>query len=414
MKILQKGRSLIKSAYADNRIRRLVLIFVYSFAALSLWSNFLITKVLHSPFFLYEVFFIPPVVMYVRKNGMTFFKRLIDRRMLIAGGVLAVFLAVGILRNPSYLIAQVTTYRVWIYFLVIILICFRAEMPDLDTIFAACFGAVCGDTLFCLISPNGWSITPLNLIALAVVVCIPLVQGKYGVFAVGIAVCVVDAFLSGFRISFVVIAAAYIFGLLFSVVCSRRKKDFILFGITVAGAVIVFVFFDPIAAAMQSIFHIDEFAFFRVTQRLKALIRFDFVSSQDAQRLKCFEKPFDLFLQRVIPRGLVGKGDGTYGAYKDVPIVFLYDSFGSVAAWFVSAFVGCVGAWNIYASYKKRTSPELGFLGAMFPVIVVLFLLNGCFIMDTYEVCISAVILGYWLKNFLILPRTDTIVRKEK
>lgn len=425
---------------AKTEIKKYLPVFLYCALALSLWSNFLITKVLGIKLFVYEVYFLPLIAVYFYLNRRRYIpedfsasfpkkdkkafvlkcaellwsnvKKLLESIPLFAyvtAAVLLLFLIIGMLRSPGYITSQVTSYRVWFYFLAIITICFALKEIDLKLIYFSCLGAVFGDLLFCIITPNDQTITQVNLVALAAVICIPLVCSNYYWFAASIALGGIEAFVSGFRITFVVVAVTYLFGILYTAVCTREKKNYILLAVTVGGGILFIVFFDGIASLMQNVFHMDNYAFFRVTSRLKALLRFDFAASQDAQRLKCFSAPFELFAERVIPRGLIGKANGTYGTYKDVPIVFLYDSFGAIAAWFLSAFTGFIGAWNLYASYKKRTDTAQAFFGAMFPVIVLMFLLNGCFLMDTYEVCISAVIFGFWFRYYFGIKEQKSI-----
>ena len=137
---------------------------------------------------------------------------------------------------------------------------------------------------------------------------------------------------------------------------------------------------------------------YRITNRLKALVRLEFGTSHDTVRFELMGKIFTEFTNFLIPSGLIGKAVGQYGIYKDAPVIFLYSAFGSflgillVIVFITKAFSSTIKSITLYKD-------QMLVFSSCFSIYIILFLLNGTFLMSTYDVCLTGVVFGMWFNK---------------
>lgn len=123
-----------------------------------------------------------------------------------------------------------------------------------------------------------------------------------------------------------------------------KKARKLFYTIAVFGVMFYFIGnYESIVMILANRLHMDQFAIFRVTTRMSSILRMDFSQSQDTDRLGLWLMPFNDFIYSIMPRGFIR----TLGIYIDVPIIILYDVFGSIASWLIIIYK------NKHRSYSK-------------------------------------------------------------
>ena len=136
------------------------------------------------------------------------------------------------------------------------------------------------------------------------------------------------------------------------------------------------------------------FAIYRVTERMKGLLSLDFAGSQDTARLSIFQYPIQRFMRCIIPRGLIGEAIGEYWLYIDVPILYLYDLFGSICA--SAILINCFYQMcrHIKFVFRKLADRKVVLVTLMMPVLFLLEIVNGTFVVVLFQGIETAFILA--------------------
>lgn len=383
---------------------KMILCALYASIALSNWSYYILCELLKLDFYLYEVFFIPIILFNLNK---------FTGKIKISKGYLAVsFLVIvcfffGMFKYPQYIMSHITTYRTIFYYVIIICIFKNTTEINLNLFKWICFGSVIGDFLYSLTVNSTSDTSAVNLVALAVLVIIPIIQNKLMETIIFSGLTIVVAFRSSFRISIVLVAAAIMLALLYVVVVQHNIK--VMFIAIILGIImVIFVLnFESFINILVEKTGMNSYAAYRVSVRLKHMIHGNLAGSQDTIRYETFSRVAKEFWNKILPNGVIGKSIGEYGVYKDSPMIFLYDALGSAFSWIIVIYLEIKGIIVAKLALFNKEKKYLGFLAIFTILFLILLLINGTFLLNTYEVCISAVVLGYWLNPNLLRLKTE-------
>ena len=367
---------------------------IYAMIALSGWSYYLLCDVLGLPFYVYEVFFVPIIFIYRNKIISGFGK--IRKIYVFVALLLVFFLLFGLVINTKYMIEQITTYRT-IFYVFVFMYFFSIEKKfDIKFLQILCTGASLGEFLFIQIISNSRDQIALNIVALSLMVIIPVIKNSLTETIFFTVFALIVSFRSSFRINIVIVLIALLISVLYVMMIQKKIKALILTVIIAIAGITIAINFDSIVDLLVNILKIDNaMSVYRITNRLKALFQADFQSSQDTVRFMLMAQIFTEFDVYFVPCGLIGKAINMYGRYKDAPIIFFYHAFGSPVSIALLGYIVTKACCFIkkYMFVKKN---ELSIFGLMLPIYIVLFFLNGTFIINTYEACLTGIVLGYW------------------
>jgi hypothetical protein len=382
-------------------IRKSFLVFIYSAIALSGWSYYLLCDLLGLRFFMYEVYFIPVVIAY-RKEIVKYLSNGVSFKYLLLILIVVVCFLLGILRNPNYIIAHITTYRTIFYYLFISNFISKVKSMNINIVKIASSGAILGQFFFMLSVGNNNLLITINAIALSLMVIIPVVQNKILETAVFSIFGLLIAFLSGFRIYILLIILCFFISLLYSLLFNKRFKTLFISLFAIIGTVSLVLNFERIILLVSSTFNMDAYTLYRVTNRLTSLLTGNINQSQDNIRIVNIMKPIIEFFDNVIPKGLIGKAVNNYGLYKDLPIFFLYGAFGSILSLVIIGVIYFKGYAMLFSSLKME-HPSI--LNSTFGIMVIVFTFliqfNGTFLLSTYDSVLGAIVVGTWFNKNL-------------
>ena len=385
----------------------------------SVLGQYVLLSVLKFPVLLIEVFYIPLFWRYHRQLGRLFSCRFSRRGILLLFFCLSGIL-LGICRtgNP----ALIVEYRSILY---LMLACKLAKnegvLFDLQTVLFLNLLVLFGEFLYVFVFSGSAITSSLNSVAVILSIVSAFILEKYAVAAVAAAFSLFMGVLSGYRISIIVPLAALLGMLLYLLLRSEKTwkklcfKWAVLFVICIA-VVLMVQHYETIVYYIAEKTGMDSFAIFRVTERMRGLFQGDITVSQDTERLALFRYPFTRFFTCIIPRGLIGTEIGEYSLYIDVPLIYLYDIFGSVAA-LVILFVivlqlikhirPCLSNQSRYRETfwrnKRVAAITTGIMGLLLVV-------NGTFMVSPYQAIETGLVLG---TLFASVPDAEKVSRQE-
>ena len=313
--------------------------------------------------------------------------------LMIIGGVLGIVSTLDI--------TVLFAYRSILYLLFCFFYVQRESLGcTLMQIFVVAFSAVCGELIYVLLLNEGGIAASTNCIAIALIIVIAFVLEKYILAAISVALSLFLTINTGFRIGIVTVALCVVEMMALLIFRSFQKTSGKQFakrmGVVVlfVCSVVVFInYYEWIIDKIATLTGMSQSAKFRITERLRAFLQFDFTTSQDTQRLDIFKYPFERILQ-IFPRGLIGENIGEQWLYIDVPMLYLYDIFGSVAAWCIVIWFVVLGFWHLF-HYRQLESYNMKMVCFwLMPVIAMLFIINGTFIVAMFQALQMGFILG--------------------
>ncbi len=372
-------------------------------------GHFLLMDGLGLPLSLMEVYYIP-LLIYWRRPILRFVRHRLTRAtrcQTLLWTLLVSGLAAGLVRTLQW--SFLTEYRSMLYLLIVFGMVRRSERTiPVMVIQRVALYTVVSELLYIVVCSADEISSSVNCVAIAAAILAAFLCERYLLGMVSFALGAFLGIVSGFRIGIVVAALALVESVIF--VLLRRDKQgsarvmLRRWAVVASFAVVVVVFLNfwqPIITTVARWTGMSDFAVFRVTVRLEGLLKMDMAAAQEGTRLMIFRYPLERFLQSLLPRGLIGSLTGEYWLYIDVPILYLYDIFGSLAAW---GMLGWFGA-RVLAAMKLlfRRLPEglehsldsfrlLCLL--LSPVMLCLLIVNGSFIVITFQAVQNAVLLG--------------------
>lgn len=391
----------MKIKIADiRRILEYIYMFILGFIGFSRMSQYVIFNLFHLPFYLIEIFFIP-FFAYKWNEYSSLFVRNSRTKRFVAWTMLLIYdVVIGCIVSMN-IIDTVTTSRALIYIIYLALIFEKKKKFSLDKMFLIAFGATLGE-FFYGIRLSSADIASINTSCLAIMLFIPIIKHKYLLFAGCSLLALVVSINSGYRIGIFVLLLALVECIVWVVLKDEKKtirsigeKLFIPVGLIIV-MVIVAQNYNWFIQFSSRILGTSQYAIFRVTQRLEALFTGNFNQSNEQLRFEVFKYAGTAFWPSFFPKGLVGKTMGTLHYYYDVPIVYLYDAFGSVPAYVIVVVCSIKGFRCFLGAFKKSACDYIVLSGLMFPILFMCLLTNGSFLYITFQCITTGIFVGEW------------------
>ena len=366
----------------------------------SMLGHHIIMNVFHFPIFFIEWLYLPIIKKYAKKAATKL------RRISQCHAGLLILMMFGIVYGivDSGSASFLTDYRSVVYLFIL----YRFVKDEgfqhhyLNFLYICLFATI-SEFLFVAVFSTRNIVSSTNCLAVSIAIIGFFICGYYKTGLLAFGVSMLTGILSGYRIGIVFSAISLIIACCYSIFHGSeheslsKKAQKIIYVAVVFGVMFYFIEnYENIVMTLANRFHLDQFAIFRVTTRMRSILRLDFSQSQDSGRLAIWMTPFIDFFSSVMPRGFLR----TPGLYIDVPILILYDAFGSIASWLIIAFIvkKSIGAIRKIIKHKKEMDidqircAELSIY--MLPILIGLMVTNGTFIKNIYQSIQTGTIIG--------------------
>lgn len=394
---------MISSSTQKNKLNSVVINVYLAFLGLfgfSILGQHVVLNVLHLPFSFMELYFLP-VIWCKRHKIVQAFKNM--GKVNIPKVCLYLLLIFGFLYGviATLDVNTVLAYRSILY----LILCYHyVQRTNLNihpgTILKVCIFAMIGEFVYIIVFSTSSIVSSTNCIAIALAIITAFVQQKYWVSIACIAFGCVLSIMTGFRIGIFVVALCGIEMLLYIAFAAPKKQKlisyfrrFFMIGVIVIGMIVVVSNYEIVVAKIAKLTGMSQFAIFRVTERIRGLFMGDARISQDTFRLEIMKYQFERFWQ-VLPRGLVGEAIGEYWMYIDVPMIYLYDLFGSIASVCICLWLFKKIMWQVWHYKRYRNCPLKIISIWMVPVLLTVFLINGTFMVAVFQAIETGFLLG--------------------
>lgn len=382
-----------------NALETLYLVLL-GFIAFSRMSQYVIFDILHLPFYLIEIFFIP-FFLYSFKEYYGYLKKVVRRPRFVLFALILVYDVVAAIVYTGDIADSLAMARGLVYVVLVALIFMEKKQYHINKLFIISVAAMIGELAYGSRYSSS-DIASINTSCLALMVLIPIIQRKYILFALCAIFGLIVSIDSGYRIGIIILIVAATEGMVWTMM--RREKTTIrsllrkltIPSILIAGVTVLVANYNRFIAFAAKWLGTSDYAIYRVTERLIGLFRMDFRMSREQERFDMMSIAVESFWERVFPRGLVGKSFGTLSEYFDVPITVLYDAFGSIAAYVVVAVCLYAGTRCFITTFRKQIPDCYVLAGLMFPIYALCFLTNGSFLYITFQCITTGMLLGGW------------------
>ena len=387
-----------------NMIWRCYLVFLGIIGVSSI-GQYLIIDVIHMPFFFIEWVYIPLLYKYRRKIKKLFGKKVSFSYILVL--LLLLLSAIyGIVDTES--VGFLNEYRSIVYLLLVYRYINRYGINEhFDDFLNVCFYATLAEFFSIAVILKSAVVSGISCIAISVSIIGYLISRMYLKGIIAFLLSIVAGVLSGYRVGVVIpLLCLGIAGidLILSNYGTKKAggkiRKIVYVGIIVISIVFLVSEYDAIIQFIAKKFNMDMYAIYRISSRMKATMRLDFSASQDSARLNLWILPFKEFLRCILPHGLTR----SLGYYIDVPVLFLYDTLGSIGAIIVICFFS-ITVFRFALIFLKRkkmdqsTWRERIFSLCIYPLLMVLLIVNGSFLKHLYQAIITGVVLGIISNN---------------
>lgn len=389
-----------------NKIE-LVLIFFTSFCVFSNWASYLL-DIVGIKYFLFEIYLIPYII-YKRKQTFALIRKTFNFNLVYSTLLLIIILGilVGIINTNGDFINVITSTRSIIYIIILIHIFSHVKDININKLYILALGSIIGQLFFMMIIIN-YNITIwtyINVIALSLLIIIPIVQKKFIKSIISISLGITISILSGYRINIIITFCSILIGLIWIIFSKQKtlsiKKVLLKFTILSFSIYLLFLLislFDKIIYQFGTIFNMNLATIYRITDRLQYLLSGNLSMSQDNIRIDLNRRIMTQFSNSILPKGLIDKSLGNTGIYTDVPILFLYDAFGSIVSIIIIITMLFIGTKAFIRAFNYEKNNFRIVCGLMFPILTLLLMVNGTFLNFANVAIITGVIIGGWMK----------------
>lgn len=405
---------------SNQNLQKNILYFILGVLAFSSFSSFILLEVLNLPFFFIELYFLP-LLLIKKKIILKRINNILTKRALWFSCIILLFIGsflIGIVYTRGDIINVVTMIRSPFYILIMTFLFSETSTFSIDKLYSIAYGAIIGDFMFALfVSTSVTSST--NLIAIALIIFIPIVKGEMAQSIVSIILTMIVSINSGHRIGIVLVIICLITGFIWILVSKNAWKEtkrniyrsmYIPFFIV--SGVIVTSNYQKIVLIVADILNMDQFAIYRVTDRLTNLLSGEFSESQDVGRI---EKYITIINNAwIVPKGPVGRSFNSLGDYIDVPASFVFDIFGLAVGLLIISLIFVKGIKAFIKAFNESTDLTTITCGLMFVTYIFLFIINGRFLYITYESLLTGLIFGNWFSNGKYKPLEFQAIKIEK
>lgn len=397
-----------------------IYLFVLGFLGFSMLGQYVVLSILHLPFSFMELYYIP--LLYIYRNRLLCCVRSVfvhpTKKMLLLEYLILCGVLFGIAETINFGI--LIRYRTIIYMFLIV--CYFKKYSvtiDLNLVYIVNLAAVLGDFVYINIFSKSDISSSINCVAIALAILSAFLSEHYVWGYIATVLGILNGVTSGFRLGIIIPFLVLFEALVYTMVRNDNRwniRSFIKrFGVLILAIVLIIIAitnYESLIALVANKMGISYFAIYRVTERMKGLLSLDFAGSQDTGRLIYYQYPIQRFARCIFPRGLIGEDIGEYWLYIDVPILYLYDLFGSLGTWTI--LIGClyVTFTRIKCLFYKKYDTKIILAILMMPVLLFLEIVNGTFAVVLFQGVETAIVLGVLLSPAVLQENMDINVSR--
>lgn len=376
----------------------MVIYFITGFFGFSILGQYILLQILHFPVALMEIYYIS-LLFWNSKDVMCYVKKI------VYGIKKGTFFLIAILLL-SFMVTLVMggdamSIRPMLY-LVILSDYFtqKEKQTQLINIYIICLSAVLGEVFFRFVIDTNEMMSSMNCIALSACIFIPYCFEMFLPMCISIIGLLLFSINTGYRIGIIVVLLSTGIILIHMVLHKKMKNQKlvieILFTIILVTMWLIFKNnYLGIINAFADMTNMSSFARFRVTARLQGLLEGDTAASQDSARWNMYKLIFTEFLPHIIPKGVTR----LTGDYIDVPMIFLYDVFGSLLSVVILFALVLKEARLIVWVLKNKATKVEEFVSLEVLVLIFLLIVNGTYLKSVYQAIMAGTIIGILLKR---------------
>lgn len=384
----------------DKSFRDWIYLVLLGSIGFSMLGIHLIMNVLHFPIFFIEWLYIPIIYVNRRKAA----RKLSRINVYHLGLLILMFMSsvYGIVDSGSA--SFLAEYRSIIYLLAL----YRFEKDKgfqhhyIDFLYICLFATI-SELLYVAVFATRTIVSSTNCLAASIAILGFFISERYKTGLFAFIISMLTGILSGYRIGIVLSALSLLLACCYNIFHSNENEAFIkkirklTYVVFVFSVMFYFIGnYESIVMVLASRLNMDQFAIFRVTTRMRSILTMDFSQSQDTERLRIWTIPFTDFFASILPRGFIR----TPGLYIDVPLLILYDVFGSLVSWLIIVYIVFKGfqavrklkRYGNILSVDQRRCAQISIY--IMPVLTMLLLLNGTFIKNLYQAIQTGIMLG--------------------
>jgi len=398
--ILRKKVILINKEWMDK-----ILYFITGLLAFSGLSFYLTKIKLGLPFALPELLLIPfllikhkVVYLYIKQ----LLKGLLVNAKLIPWLVCWIFLVLLGYILTGDILAVLAIGRNILYIIILAFLFSRTKDVSYDFLFYVSFGAIVGELLHSLFYPVLYQIyDPLqivctNTIAIFLTISIPIIYRKTLLQIITTSIAGLLIFISGYRILLLMGVISFVSSYCLVFIHFKNKKYLILNMIRFILIISLSYFFF---IHYVNYYGDSSYKYHRIVTRTIGFLKKDFNTTQDDVRFTIIESSLTgIGGEKVLPHGFISKAKGLFGLHIDVPIVFLYDTIGSIFSVVLLLWILLKGGRFAIHEMKKPIFNVDTSIALFFIAFILLLFINGRFLLVTYESWLFGIILGRYLK----------------
>lgn len=382
-----------------------VLYFITGLLAFSGLSYYLTKIKLGLPFSLPELLLIPLLVikhkvvyLYIKQ----LLKGLLVNAKLIPWLMCWIFLVLLGYILTGDILAVLTNGRPILYIIILAFLFSRIKDVSYDFLFYISFGAIIGELLHSLFYPELYQIyDPLqlvcaNTIAIFLAISIPIIYRKTLLQIITISIGGLLILNSGYRVVLLMGVISFVSSYCLIFIHYKNKKSLIL-NIMCFILIVSFSYFFLIHYVNS--YDVSSYKYYRIVTRTISFLERDFTTTQDDVRFTIIESSLtDVGGKKVLPHGFISKTKGLFGLHIDLPIVFLYDTVGSIFSIVLLLWILLKGGRFAIHEMKKPIFNVDTSIALFFIAFILLLFINGRFLFVTYESWLFGIILGRYLK----------------
>lgn len=385
---------MIKNKFVD------ILLFFTGFWGFSVLGQEILLNEVKLPIALMEVFYLPIALLY-SKSILEYIKSFVRQSNKV---LIAIFYFIGIALIATVLNGgDVIALRSAIY-LIISTDFFKKKngQSNLNHLFLLFLGAMFGEAIFRFVMDTTETMSSMNCLALAGCIFSAYSLGKYGIMFVISVIELLFSINTGYRIGIIVVISSLVV-VFVHIIFGQKRKDIKTFkqALTLSIILIAWIIFREHYLEIINMFakatHMGSFATFRVTMRLMGLFERNTALSQDSARGEMYKLVLTSIPSHILPHGIVRPN----GDYIDVPMLFLYDAFGSILS-VVGVVRYCIITVQMFVGTltgKDDAQKMLGTTLAMESIVIMLLIVvNGTFLKSAYQAIMTGMIIGTMLK----------------
>lgn len=376
------------------------LFFIVGFLGLSSLTNEILSAA-GIGFYLLEIFLIPAIaIIYndIKRNDDIRFN---INKILFCVLLILLSTIIGII-NTMDIFGTITCIRPLFYMCLISIILSQCkESIDVWYFWWLAAGATLGEYVFIKffsvrIALVGYS--HINILAIALMIVIPFIKRKLAIGIISSIITIIIAFMSGYRINILVWLIAIVVSSIYYMRLIKLYKGIFLFILLLILALLAWNNIYEIIEFLVKKLDLNSESIYRIVNRTMSLFEGN-KSLSDSYRLEGYKSIVTDFIPKLILQGPVGKSLGAsyFGKYTDVPIEFLYDCFGSILAWIIVMIYFVNGISSFARTIICRKESDLDVLcGLCFPIMLVLFIVNGTFMTFAHISILAGITMSCW------------------